>query len=291
MSIRFAVGGALFGRTEVEDLDMIHERGFPGFEPYRGQAMSWLDRPRELKKLLDDRGITLITCSNGGANQATEFLDPAGRQQTIDDHVAFARDFLSVFGCTHFKINMGRRPRQQAPTSAEELKNLCETLNQLGRRTKEELGIKLGAHAHIWGPVERPEEIDALMAGTDPAYLWFLPDTAHIRLGGGDPVAVMERHYDRIVAVHFKDARPEYAGWTGATPTQEQHRERILYQDLGSGGVDHEAIWALLRRKGYDGWVTLDLDPPRTNEGEGTTLDKLNINRSYLFEKLKVDAL
>lgn len=291
MPIRFAVGGALFGRTEVEDLDMIRERGFPGFEPYRGQTMNWLQRPRELKALLDDRAITLITCSNGGANQSTEFIDPTARQQTVDDHVAFARDFLAVFGCTHFKINMGRRPRQQSPTTAEELKDLCQTLNQLGRRTREELGIKLAAHAHIWGPVERPEEIDAIMAGTDPADVWFLPDTAHLRLGGGDPVAIMERHYDRICAVHFKDARPEYAGWTGATPTQEQHRERILYNDLGAGGVDHEAVWALLQRKGYDGWITLDLDPPRANEGEGTVLDKLNINRGYLLEKLKVSSL
>jgi inosose dehydratase len=289
VSIRFAVGGAIFGRTEVEDLDMIRDLGFPGFEPYRGQAMNWLERPGELKKLLDDRGITLITCSNGGANQSTDFLDPAARQRTVDDHVAFARDFLAVFGCTHFKINMGRRPEHG--TTPEQLKSLCDTLNQLGRRTKDELGIKLGAHAHIWGPVERPEEIDAIMAGTDPASVWFLPDTAQIRLGGGDPVAVMERHYDRICAVHFKDARAEFAGWTGPTPTQEAHRERIHYQDLGSGGVDHEAIWALLLRKGFDGWVTLDLDPPRRNEGEGTVLDKLNINRRYLFETLKVAAL
>lgn len=291
MAIHFAVGGAIFGGTEVRDLDMMRDLRFPGFEPYRGQAMSWLERPRELKKLLDDRGITLITCSNGGPGQSVEFLDPAQRQKTVDDHLVFARDFLAVFGCKHFKINMGRRPRQQQPTTAEELKQLCETLNQIGRRTREELGIRLGAHAHIWGPVERPEEIDAIMAGTDPRDLWFLPDTAHIRLGGGDPVAVMERHFARICAVHFKDARPEYAGWTGLTPTQEQHRERILYNDLGAGGVDHEAVWAMLNRRGYDGWITLDLDPPRQNEGEGTVLDKLTINHDYLFEKLKVKEL
>jgi inosose dehydratase len=285
----FAVGGAIFGKTEAEDLDLIARFGFPGFEPYRGQATTWLERPGELKKLLDDRGITLITCSNGGPGQSTEFIDPAARERTVEDHLAFARDFLAVFGCRHFKINMGRRP--PGGTTAPQLGQLCQTLNQLGRRTIEELGIKLGAHAHIWGPVERPHEIDAIMDGTDPRYVWFLPDTAQINLGGGDPAAIMERYYDRIVAVHFKDSRPEYRGWTGPTPTQEQHRERILYQDLGAGGVDHEAIWSNLLRRGYDGWITLDLDPPRQNEGEGTVEQKLAINHRYLRQTLGVSSV
>jgi inosose dehydratase len=285
----FAVGGAIFGKTEAEDVALIARFGFPGFEPYRGQTMTWLDRPGELKRLLDDHGLTLITCSNGGPGQSVEFLDPAARQQTVEDHLAFARDFLSVFGCRHFKINMGRRP--PGGTTDEQLKQLCRTLDELGRRTVEELGIKLGAHAHIWGPVERPHEIDAIMAGTDPRHVWFLPDTAQINLGGGDPLAIMERHRDRIVAVHFKDSRPEYRGWTGPTPTQEQHRERILYQDLGAGGVDHEAIWASLKARRYDGWITLDLDPPRPNEGEGTVEQKLAINHRYLRERLGVTDL
>ncbi|MBM4418021.1 MAG: TIM barrel protein [Chloroflexi bacterium] len=287
--MHFAVGGAIFGRTEIEGLQTIADFGFPGFEPYRGQLMNWVERPTALKQALDARGIRLITCSNGGPDQSVDFLDPTARERTIADHVAFARDFLTVFGCTHFKINMGRRP--QRATTAEELRQLCETLNWLGRRTIEQFGIRLGAHAHIWGPIERPEEIDAMLAGTDPRYVWFLPDTAQINLGGGDPVAIVERHYDRVCAVHFKDSRPAYRGWTGPTPTQEQHRERILYQDLGSGGVDHERIYASLVRRGYAGWVTLDLDPPRANEGEGPVRDKLAINHRYLLETLRVPSL
>lgn len=288
-SPRFAVGGALFGRTEVEDIAMIARHGFPGFEPYRGQLMNWLERPLDLKRVLDDHGVRLITCSNGGPNQSVDFIDPAARQKTIDDHVAFARDFLAVFGCTHFKINMGRRPDHA--TAPEALASICATLNALGRRVKEELNINLGAHAHIWGPVERPGEIDAIMAGTDSRYVWFLPDTAQINLGGGDPVAIVRHYYDRVVAVHFKDSRPQYRGWTGATPTQEQHRERILYQDLGSGGVDHETIYADLLKGGYSGWITLDLDPPRANEGEGSPEDKLLINKRYLTDVLGVARL
>ncbi len=114
-AIRFAVGTAIFGDLQPADVALVAKLGYPGIEPYRGWLMHHLDRPRELKALLDQHNVTLCTCSNGGPGQATEFIDPAGRQQTIDDHVAFARDFLSVFGCTHFKINMGARPASGSP--------------------------------------------------------------------------------------------------------------------------------------------------------------------------------
>ena len=39
----------------------------------------------------------MATCSNGGAGQSTDFIDPAMRQRTIDDHVTFVRDFLALF--------------------------------------------------------------------------------------------------------------------------------------------------------------------------------------------------
>ena len=128
--------------------------------------MEYVAKPQELKAILDQYGVTLCTCSNGGPGQATEFIDPAGREQTIADHVAFARDFLSVFGCTHFKINMGARPANG--TTEADLESLAVTLNELGRQTAE-LGIRLAPHPHIWGPVERPHEITRILELTDPS--------------------------------------------------------------------------------------------------------------------------
>src|SRR5688500_894726 len=65
-AIHFAVGSAIFGALTPEHVDIIAKYGFPGFEPYRSSVMAYLDRPQELKDVLDRRGITLITCSNGG---------------------------------------------------------------------------------------------------------------------------------------------------------------------------------------------------------------------------------
>ncbi len=53
----------------------------------------------------------------------------------------------------------------------------------------------------------------------------------------------------------------------------------------------HPAIWTLLNERGYDGWITLDLDPPRPDEGEGSVDDKIKINCKYLTETLKISCL
>lgn len=286
--VRFAVGSAIFGDLEPEHIALIADLGFPGIEPYRNNIMAYVDRPQAFKDLLDQHNLRMATCSNGGAGQSTDFIDPAMRQRTIDDHIVFARDFLAPFGCRHFKINMGARP-PQGPSDAD-LHAIAETLNALGRRTAE-YGILLAPHPHIWGPIERPEEVRALLALTDPAYVSLTLDTAQILLGGGDPLELLTEYPDRIAALHWKDAEARYRGYTGPTPTREMHAEKILYKDLGSGGVDFPAIWRWVQERGYRYWITLDLDPPRPNEGEGSAEEKLRINQRFVLEELGVERL
>ena len=284
-NIHFAMGGAIFGAFTTESAELVAKHGLPGVEPYRSGLIAWLDDPQALKALLDEHGIRLITASNGGPGQLVEFIDRSKRGETIAEHVAFCRDFLKIFGCTHFKINMGSRP--QNGTTADDIKAISETVSELGKRTLE-MGVTIAPHPHIWGPIERPEEVRALLDQTDPDIVSWIPDTAQLNLGGGDPVQLIDDYYDRLAAVHWKDSKASYRGYTGPTPTKEMHAEEILYKDLGSGGVDHPAIWAMLNERGYDGWITLDLDPPRPNEGEGSVDDKMGINCRYLMETLKV---
>ena len=104
------MGGAIFGAFTTESVELIAKYGMPGLEPYLSGLSAWLDEPQALKDLLDEYGIRLITASNGGPGQSTEFIDRSKRKETVADHVAFCRDFLKLFDCTHFKINMGRRP-------------------------------------------------------------------------------------------------------------------------------------------------------------------------------------
>ena len=206
--------------------------------------------------------MTLIDVSNGAKGQSTNFTDPEETPKTIADHVAFARDFLQPFGCDVWKVNMGARPAEG--TSADQLKRVADTLNEIGRQTIE-MGIRLAPHPHVWGPVEREHEVRAMLDMTDPDYVWFTPDTGQLTLGGLDAVQIMTDYLPRIAEVHLKDTYAKYRGNT-ETPTREQHAEASVYHNLGGGGVDFPAVMKLLRDQHFKGWVMLDVDGPREGD-------------------------
>lgn len=283
---RFAVGTAVFGDLAAADVELTAALGFSGIEPYRQWLPGFLDDPSALRRLLDANGVGMATCSNGGAGQSTDFIDPERRARTIADHLDFARRFLAEFGCRHFKINLGTRP--PAGTTEADLQAIASTLNELGRGVSD-LGMRLAPHPHLWGPVERPEEITRLLELTDPDHVSLTLDTGHVLLGGGDPLAFLDDHWDRIVALHWKDAAAAYRGYRGPSPTREMHERECLYQDIGAGGVDFGAVWRRVLDRNYRYWITIDLDPPRA--GEGSVEEKLRRNRRYLLDALGVGAL
>jgi inosose dehydratase len=282
-AIRFALSGFIWQNEIERGIRDTARFGFHGIEPFRQHVLGYLERPQALKEQLEAAGIRMVTCSNGGP-MSTDFIDPARVPQTIEDHVRFARDFLRHFGCAHFKINLGRRP-PEGPTR-EQLATLAQALNELGKRTAD-LGIRLAAHPHLWAPVEREPEVKWMLDSTDPRYVYLVPDTAHLTLGGADPVEIVRGYYSRVAALHFKDTPARFRGHQGPPPSPEDHKKENLYKNLGTGGVDFPAIMKILRERGYQGWITLDLDPPRP--GEGTIEENVMANKRYLLETLGVE--
>ena len=243
-------------------INRIAALGLQGIEPYAKQIEQHRSNPLALKEKFTAANVTLIDVSNGAKGQSTNFIDPEETEKTIEDHVAFARDFLQPFGCDLWKCNMGARPI--GGTTEEQLKTLADTLNEIGRQTID-MGIRLAPHPHIWGPVEREHEVRAMLDLTDPGYVWFTPDTGHLCLGGMNPVQVMSEYLPRIAEVHLKDTYAKYRG-NNATPTREQHTKASVYHNMGGGGVDFVAVMKLLRDQHYKGWVVLDMDGPREGD-------------------------
>lgn len=280
---RIGYSGFAFGNAVEEGIAMTGRYGFRGIEPFRQHVMQYLADPQRFGGLLEASGLSLITASNGGQGMSTNFINPAQTAQTIEDHFTFARDFIRPLGSTVFKINVGSRPAD-GPTD-EQLVTMAQTLNELGRRTAD-IGIRLAPHPHIWGPLERPEEIARVRELTDPDFVGFTIDTAHVTLGGNDPVAFIRDHFDRVAHIHLKDTPLKYRGHTGPTPTREEHQANNLYPPMGAGGVDLVGTVRLLNERNFNGWITVDYDPPRPIEG---TLDQqLTHNRFYVTEFLRL---
>jgi sugar phosphate isomerase/epimerase len=294
--IRYGVSGQVWegdgvavkawGGDIAEGIKECARLGFQGIEPFRQHIMKYLDDPMAFKRLLDASGIAMSSCSNGGAGMSTNFIDKDATSKTIDDHVKFARDFIRPIGSTVFKFNMGHRPADGKMTD-DQLKTLAGTINEIGRQTIG-FGVKAAPHPHIWGPMEREREVRKVMELTDPRYVWMTADTAHLTLGGMDPVKIISDYFPRIAEFHYKDCDPAYRG-NSSTPTQEMHQRKTLYLNLGAGGVDFPAVHKIVLQRKYAGWISLDYDAPRP--GEGTLEGNLLVNRNYLVNALHVKTL
>jgi inosose dehydratase len=289
--MRFATSGHQFRTTlphPETGIQMTAAYGYHGIEPFQDDMPRYLEQPPEVfKKVLDNAGIALCTVGSGG-----QYTDAAEFAKTPDSIVARCR-YISSFGCSHLKVNLSRRLGNPADDlSDENAKILARNLNEVGKRTKEEVGVKFAFHPHCWTIVERQAELDKIMDLTDPRYVFLTLDTCHASLGGIDPVKCLRDYYDRVAHVHLKDCEPKYSagnGWKGPAPSQEEHQRTNLYKRMGAGGVDFPAFFALLRQRGYGAWVTLDFDAPRP--GEGTVQQDMDRHKKYLLETLHVTNL
>jgi inosose dehydratase len=140
-------------------------------------------------------------------------------------------------------------------------------------------GLRTVFHHHCATYVETEHEIDTLMQLTSSA-LGLCLDTGHATYGGGDPLAILKRHRDRVGHVHFKDCSPSVA----ATARREQWDyvtavRHGLFCELGDGAVDFKAVLDELWRMTYDGWIVVEQD---VLPAMGTPAESAARNRAFL---------
>ena len=235
-----------------------------------------------LKKRIDEIGVKFVAVTGGSQGGSTHFEDPRQREAVIENHLGVVR-FSKKFGCDHQKTNLGsRRP---GGTTDEDLKNISETVEILGGRSLEEEGIPFGVHAHLGSQLQNQNEIDYIMANTDPKHVRFVLDTGHITMAGMDPIALAKRLGHRIVEFHLKDTKPEDRGGTKNVPTPQRDQIRDPYFfPLGNGGVDFLALKAYLDSIRWKGFLVVELDtspwrPPK---------ESARITAKYIEQTLKI---
>jgi inosose dehydratase len=146
---------------------------------------------------------------------------------------------------------------------------LARGLGELGRLCNGN-GLRLNYHHHTGTAVQDNADVARLMAITSPAEVWLLLDTAHIAVGGGDPLALARDHVERIGHVHLKQVRE---------PMLHKMRDDGLsfWDALGQGiftvpgdpegMLDLEPVLRVLAEGGYRGWLAVEAeqDPARAN--------------------------
>ena len=217
------------------------------------------DRWEALQHRMYEIGAQFVAITGGAAGGSVAFHDPAQRKAVVDNHFNMTR-FSRRFGCDHQKTNTGPR-KQPNGTPDADLKEIALTLDLLGRRIREELGMKFGVHAHLGSQIQNQHEIDVIMDATRPENVGLVLDTGHITMAGMDPVALAKKLGHRGIEYHFKDTAKSDRGGTKNVPTPQRDMMNDPYfYPLGEGGVDFPAIMAYLRSIKWQGDLNVELD-------------------------------
>lgn len=128
-------------------------------------------------------------------------------------------------------------------------------------------GVVAALHPHVGTMVEQRGEVERVVAGSG---IGLCVDTGHLLVGGTDPVALTQRHVDRVVHVHLKDVSQAVADrvLAGEVAYGDAVREG-LFRPLGQGDVDTAALVRALEQAGYRGWYVLEQDVKLADEPEG----------------------
>ena len=136
--------------------------------------------------------------------------------------------------------------------------DLAGLINQMGYVALKR-GVRLAIHPETHAVFWLRRDLDLFMALTDPVYVWFCPDTAHITTGGTNPVDVLRDHHGRVIISHWKDAK-------GRPPILYPIDDNIFrshhpyFARVGSGEVDWVSWAKTLRDIKFQGWAILELD-------------------------------
>lgn len=192
---------------------------------------------------LDSRGLAL----KSGFAVGEDWISGRPLDGVVDEATAYA-DFLAEAGGDVLVVGPPlRRARDEEPPLFVDLglaSRFADVLHRVGAETIKR-GVRLAVHPEAHSIFCTRRDIDLLMDLTDPEYVFFCPDTAHITLAGSEPVSAVTAHIERVVLAHWKDAIGPMPKGLSIDPATIHDEHRPFMCTLGAGVVDWTA-WSTL---------------------------------------------
>ena len=234
----------------------IAAAGYTGVEMFDGNLAAY-DRPDDLRGLLADSGVELVSVYTGAA-----FIYPEVLPDELDK-VRRACELAAAYGAGRLVVGGGAR--RAAGIRPDDYVRLAAALDNVYDIASAH-GLEASYHPHLSTIVESPEELDQLLPRTRIA---FCPDTAHLAAGGGDPAELIRRYPNRLAHVHLKDVR----------------LDPLQFLPLGQGSLDFADIVRAVRQTGYDSWLIVELD-----SYDGDPQEAAQISKAFLDKLLAEPA-
>ena len=232
---------------------------FAGFEPFRPDPNP-LKTAERLRRKVEKAGLAVA-----GYCISAELLLPASAQREAVAKIKSHVDVAAALGVASMRHDVTRgfgewnKSLTGPKTFAAALKGVVPAIREAADYAATR-GVRtsLENHGFFMQAAERVEKL--LKAVKHPNFALTL-DMGNFLCVNDDPVAAVRRLAKYAVMVHVKDfhVRPKrrmpQSGWF-ATPTNIALRGAIV----GHGEIDVPAQVALLKKSGYNGWLSLEFE-------------------------------
>ena len=278
--MRVAVTATIWGGTPFQQVaEEARDAGYAGIEGVGDLA----GNVALARRVLADAGLE-ITAGRFFANWFAEMY-----RDIEFDQLQRAAEFFADIGA-RFLITSSRPVPERMLTAGHvtdqrqdglldyQWTQLADSLTHAAYVTQRDFELPLLFRNQLGSYVETGDEMDRLLGMTDPDNLRLAPDIGYLAYAGADPLAFVRRYFDRIRYVTLKDLDADlHEQHMWAKGSLEDFWEAGGFLELGQGDVDVDGVAALLRERGFKGWLAVGHDSPGRDPSAS-----VQISRDYL---------
>lgn len=249
-------------------LDEVAEAGFSCIE--LGPWGYLPNDAEELRAELDKRGLELTATTLG-----CDLTDDASVEALLAElpavtalQKALGAQYVVLLPPMFTDLFTGADAMPRTLT-ADERAHYNANIARIGKIVREQYGLVLCAHPHVDSHLETEDDIEALLAATDPEDVSLCLDIGHHAYGGGDACAFLKKHIDRIPYIHLKNCDGEVLkemrekGWSFAEAVTHD-----IMCEPWKGMVDFKEVKRVLDEVGYSGYAVVEQDMYPAPEGK-----------------------
>ncbi|MDP0493780.1 MAG: TIM barrel protein [Fusobacterium sp. JB021] len=129
-------------------------------------------------------------------------------------------------------------------------------------------GVRAVLHPHAGGHIEFADEIDRAAKDLNNELIGFCLDTGHLYYSGMNPIEWLEKYYERLDYIHFKDINKEiYDIETKKHTGFFESCALGVMCPIGKGILSYSQIYKFLKEKNYKGYITIEQErDPRNSD-------------------------
>ncbi len=233
--------------------------------------------PESLRRLLDRHGLSLL-----GAFIPLVLHDDSG-WPVATRHARDAAELLAAVGATFFVTAVVADGDEwgRIELDDEQWATVCRALDRLDEICAG-YGLVQVVHPHVGTIVEQAGDVQRVLDGSGAKLCL---DTAHLTIGGADPLAMAKTLGDRIGLAHLKDLDTNIVTkLTGGELSLMESVQAGIFPRLGLGAVPIAEIVTALENSTDDLWYVLEQDMAIV-EGDPSALaiPVLNMKQSIGF--------